>query len=172
MNRTAYQTCCHQAKMKVVHDRLQCKLSISLIIRTDPYAQKETDTHRRCMYSAGHRHLLLLPDRLRPRKTRQSQFRSQLVLDLEEQVLYYLIPHRGRSYLAKLSESAHQLAFPKRNEKSRTATSYGTSQSISTSNSEPIEMVTVGDEEAQPTDAPWTKTTGVLVGTIIPKRSQ
>lgn len=100
--------------------------------------------------------------------TYDAQSRSETILDLENRTLYSVVRHQNRVYMGKLSAAMPTLTFPKRDEKSRVASSYGISTSTSSANPNPVIEVTIGDEIAQPVDASWTKETGVLVGTIAP----
>jgi hypothetical protein len=103
--------------------------------------------------------------------TFDAQFRSESILDLEERTLYSVVRHKDRVYMAKMSAAISTFAFPKRDEKSRVASSSSISTSTSSANPDPVVVITIGDEVAQPVDAAWTKETGVLVGTIAPRGS-
>ncbi len=94
---------------------------------------------------------------------------SETILDLDKRILFAVIRHQDRVYMAKLSAPMTALSFPKRGEKSRVSGSSGMSTSTSTANPNPVVEITVGDEVARPVDRSWTKDSGSLVGTIAPK---
>jgi hypothetical protein len=104
--------------------------------------------------------------------TFDAQFRSEAILDLDKRILYSVVRHKDRVYMAKRSTPMSALAFPKRDEKSRVASSSSISTSTSSGSPDPVVQITVGDEDALPVDASWTKETGALVGTIAPKGTQ
>jgi len=101
--------------------------------------------------------------------TFDAQFRSESILDLDKRILYSVVRHKDRVYMAKRSTPMSALAFPKRDEKSRVASSGSISSSTSSGSPDSAVQITVGDEDALPVDASWTKETGDLVGTIAPK---
>jgi hypothetical protein len=104
--------------------------------------------------------------------TFDAQFRSETILDLDKRMLYSVVRHKDRVYMAKRSAPMSALAFPKRDEKSRVASSSSISTSIYSGSPDPAVQITVGDEDALPVDALWTKEAGTLVGTIAPKGTQ
>lgn len=104
--------------------------------------------------------------------TFDAQFRSEAILDSDKRILYSVVRHKDRVYMAKRSAPMSALAFPKRDEKSRSASSGSISTSTSSGSPDPVIHIAVGDEDALPVDATWTKETGALVGTIAPKGTQ
>ena len=101
--------------------------------------------------------------------TFDAPFRSEAMLDLDKRILYSVVRHQNRVYMAKRSTAMSALAFPNGDENSRVASSSGISTSTSSGSPDPVVQITVGDEDALPVDAAWTKETGALVGTIAPK---
>ena len=101
--------------------------------------------------------------------TFDAQFRSEAILDLDKRILHSVVRHKGRVYMAKRSTPMTSLAFPKRDEKSRGASSSSISTSTSSASPDPVVRITIGDEDALPVDASWTEETGTPVGTIAPK---
>ena len=63
--------------------------------------------------------------------TFDAQFRSESILDLDKRILYSVVRHKDRVYMAKRSTPMSALAFPKRDEKSRVASSGSISSSTS-----------------------------------------
>ncbi|MEO7675237.1 MAG: hypothetical protein ABIV39_00555 [Verrucomicrobiota bacterium] len=99
-----------------------------------------------------------------------AQFRSESVLNLEKRTLYSVVRHKDGVYLAKLSAALSKLIFPKRGEKSRVLST--SSIATSTGHPDPVVVIMIGNEVAEPVDASWTKDGGLLVGTIAPKQSR
>jgi hypothetical protein len=90
--------------------------------------------------------------------TSASAFRSETILDLNKQILFCAIkPGGGRiTHLAKFSRAMQQLSFPEEIGDSRVAHTFGETG--------------VGNEQAEPTDAPWTSNDGVPIGVIVPQK--
>ncbi|MFO1515196.1 MAG: hypothetical protein U1F83_20240 [Verrucomicrobiota bacterium] len=104
--------------------------------------------------------------------TFDSQFRSESILNLEKRTLYSVVRHQDGVYLAKLSTAKSELNFPKRGEKSRVSGASSIATSTSTDQPDPVVVITIGREVAEPVDAAWTKVSGLHAGTIAPKQSQ
>jgi hypothetical protein len=100
------------------------------------------------------------------------EFRSECLLDLNENVMFAVIRLHGVTHVAKLSEARADLVFPKTHNEERVPHLYGVGTSTEKSNlSEAVtvtETITIGEQEAKPIDAQWTSDSGVLVGVIEP----
>jgi hypothetical protein len=98
--------------------------------------------------------------------TFDAKFRSESILNLEKSTLYHVIRHKDGLYVGKLSAAMSDLRFPKRGEKSRVSGSSSIATLTSTDHPEPVDVITIGGEEAERVNDSWIKDSGLHVGTI------
>ena len=96
-----------------------------------------------------------------------SEFRSECLLDLNQNTLFAVIRGNGVTHIAKLSRPRDDLTCPQSHNDERIAYSYaGAVSELSLTSSV---TVMIGTQVSKPIDAPWTLTSGTLIGIIEPK---
>ena len=96
------------------------------------------------------------------------EFRSECLLDLNQNILFAVIRGTSVTHIAKLSRPMDELICPQSHNDERVAHSYtGSALSLSPTSSE---TVMIGRQKSRPIDAPWTTNPGVLIGVIAPKQ--